>query len=59
MKSREKKDKMQKKEDIWGDKVSIFTLDWKMLKKIAKKKKKKRRRWKNKFPLDSKYLVIW
>lgn len=40
MKSREKKDKMQEKEDIWGDKVSIFTLDWKMLKKIAKKKKR-------------------
>lgn len=43
MKSREKKDKMQKKEDIWGDKVSIFTLDWKMLKKIAKKKKEKKK----------------
>ena len=47
MKSHEKKEKMRKKEDIWGDKVSIFALDWKMLKKIVKKKKKEKKKKNN------------
>lgn len=57
-KPRKKKKRYRRKKIYEAIKYLFLHLTEKCWRKL-RRKKKKRRRWKNKFPLDSKYLVIW